>query len=259
MLASHEGVHAAATPPRSPSTERRSICGYSDSSSLGSRRVLNHRNDSIEMRTVEIVQQADNAENRDTPNRSDDRRKGPAMPRSPRPNLDNDAKAVGHSTKKASVGIGHLTGIVVGKLTIRILVERESTQSRPPISLTPLAHGPLGAFFRIRGQPEPELAVSPNPKPSESSTPQRDAVNHVGVRGLGPAQKVTKLERDTKIGAATAAAQVEKGHGRAQALPQKQPRSGMVARNITLEDHLARDAERRNLVTCKNARVPGEH
>ena len=43
-------------------------------------------------------------------------------------------------------------------------------------------------------------------------------------------------------------------------MPQEQPRAGMVARNVVIEDQLPRDAGHRSVgVAGENAMIPGEH
>ena len=259
VFARYKRVSRVAAALRSLSAERRSLRGDSSSDSIGSRRALGHRDDSIEMLSFIIVQQADHAEHGDPRDRPNDRGEGPTTSRNPRPNFNDDAKAIGHSTKKAAVRVGHLTVRVVRKLFVRIRIEREAPLSRPLEGLAPFTHRPFGAFRYIRGQPEPELAVLPNAKPSESNPPQLDSANHGGVLGVRPAQKVTKLKGDAKIGTAPAATHMEKGHGRSQTLPQEQPRAGMVARNVAIEDQLPRDAGHRSVrVAGENAMIPRE-
>ena len=84
-------------------------------------------------------------------------------------------------------------------------------------------------------------------------------MNHGGVLGVRPAQKVAKLKGDAKIGTAPATTQMEKGHGWPQTLPQEQPRAGMVARDVAIEDQLPRDAGHRSVrVAGESAMIPRE-
>ena len=126
VFARYKRVSRVAAALRSLSAERRSLRGDSSSDSLGSRRAVDHRDDSVEMLSLIIVQQADHTEHGGPRDRPNDRGGWPTTSRKPRPNFDDDAKTIGHSAKKAAVRVGHLTFRVVRKLFVRIRIEREA-------------------------------------------------------------------------------------------------------------------------------------